>query len=169
MSPGPLRFYHLGVHLLWPPARWSLCLFGAQISPYHLEFSLQQSWVIKNLLILFLCSVFQCKRRIREGHWWGLGWYKIHLVLLECIFPCHMDLWGQDLQADILPHLAFSSYMADVRGHFYLVPRTWQCQQKHTAGIHCWAKEAIVLVAGKKDLLFRWRNIGQAGWWGSES
>lgn len=35
-----------------------------------------------------------------------------------------------------MPHLAFTSYMADARGHVYLVPRTWQCQQKHTAGIH---------------------------------
>lgn len=56
MFPGPLRSYHMGAHLLWPPARLTLCLFGAHISPHHLESSLQQSCVIAHVLLLCLCA-----------------------------------------------------------------------------------------------------------------
>lgn len=58
MFPGPLRSYHTGAHLLWPPARLTWCLFGAHISPRHLESSLQQSCVIANVLVLCLCAVW---------------------------------------------------------------------------------------------------------------
>ena len=54
--------------------------------------------------------------------------------LLDSVFPCHKDLWVRDPQADSLPRLGSSSYVAGAAGHFSLVPRTWQCPEKHTAG-----------------------------------
>lgn len=77
MFPGPLRSYHMGAHLLWPPARLILCLLGALISPHHLESSLQQSCVTAHVLLLCLSSLCAFWRRVLMCA--GLVWNVFHL------------------------------------------------------------------------------------------